>query len=1113
MIIKFLQLTLLLFAFLSCTKQSSPQDLEANFKNPPIDAKPKTWMHAMSGNMSKEGLTKDLEAIEEVGLGGVLLFNVSANIPAGKVVYNSLEHHKMIKHAAEECERLGLTFGFHNCDGWSSSGGPWITPENSMKMLVYSETIVKGGASLELQLEQPFTRRDFYKDVAVLAYPSLASEKEDFNNKPIITSSDPNFKANLITDNNSLTESEIKGENPWVQFDFGKPYTIQSFFMEVKDRWGSAELLTSDDGVNFTLVKDLFKHKTVHHRLDFFDHFEPVTARYFRINLSRVTMIREVDLMATYTIGNLMPRIGLNRIDDDKLSNIGNPKDEMIIDPKSIINLSNYMDTKGRLKTTLPKGDYTIMRFGYTTNGLENAPSSVEGRGLECDKFSKEAIKSHYDAFITKAVQNLKGVKSMQYIEIDSYEMAMQNWTDNLDSIFTAKKGYDLVKFLPLFTGRFVESANVSNAVLGDFREVTCDLTTENYYGYFSELCHQDGLKTYFEPYGDGLINELDVAKMADINMGEFWPDRKVKMIGAAVSGSRIFGKNVVSAEAFTSIPKNNWKAHPGMAKTIGDSAWVQGINQFMLHRFAHQSNTHVKPGMTLDKWGFHFDRTNTWWFNAGEAWFKYMARGSYMLRQGVPVSDLLIFIGEGSPNAPFYRDDFEPNIPNETNFDNVNSDVLINGITIKENQLVLKNGATYKILVLKNCEKLSLKVIEKIHEIALAGVPIVGLESIEPSGYLVSETLKSTFEKLVSEVKSQPKTYVNFNWSHIFAENNITIDLDFIERNDMIYTHRKDVDTDIYFFYNRDKSVSTFECVFNIDGKIPELWNPVTGETKKLGQFTHKNGKTKAWINLEGEESVFVVFRESSKEINYVSLENGPKDKNTEFLLNEKNQLELVAKENGAYLVTFKSGEKMELDLKDMAQPYNINGSWEVEFLKDNDFEATLPFDELTDWKDHFNENIKYYSGTAIYRKTFNFDTKKTGKTERYILDLGKVSIAAEVILNGKNLGVLWIAPFIIDITKELKQGENTLEIKVTNQWTNHLIGDERFSATDGYDKTAISMPDWYINNETMPKSKRTTFTTAQFYNKNSRLLSAGLLGPVQIKNERMMLLKKQID
>lgn len=1107
----FISATIALFFLINSSFTAQAQQLNSEkFTNPTSEYRPKTWMHALSGNMSKEGLTKDLEAIEKVGLGGVLLFNVSASIPAGKIDYNSPEHHEMLKHAAKESERLGLTFGFHNCDGWSSSGGPWITPENSMKMLVYSETIVKGGVPINIKVKQPFANRDFYRDVAVLAYPTLPSEKVDFNNKPKITSSDPNFNSGLVVDKNSNTEAAIDGKNSWVQFDYGKSYTVQSFFMEVKDRWASAELLSSDDGVNFKPVKELFKHKTVHERVDFFDHFEPVTARFFRVNLHSVSVIREINLMSTYTVGNLLARTGLLRIDDNELSNIGNPKKEMIINPKTILNLTAKMDAKGNLKTTLPKGDYTIIRFGYTTNGQENAPSSVSGRGLECDKFSKKAIKSHYDNFITKAIQNLKGINSLQYIEIDSFERGLQNWTDGLDAVFKQKYGYDLVQFLPLFTGRFVESAKASDAVLSDFRKLTCDLVAENYYGYFSELCHKDGLKTYFEPYGDGMINELDVAEKADINMGEFWPERKVKMMGAAISGSRIYGKNLISAESFTAIPRINWTGHPAMLKKEGDSAWVQGVNQFMLHRFAHQANTHVKPGMTLDKWGTHFDRTNTWWCNAGEAWFKYMARGSYMLRQGNPDSDLLIFIGEGSPNAPFYRDDFNPTIPNEVNFDSVNADVLINGITIKDGKMVLASGISYPVLVLKNCEKLSLKALTKIHKIAMAGIPVVGLTTIEPAGYLVSTALKATYDKMVAEIKNQPKTYSDFNWNSILSKNKIAIDLDFINREDMVYTHRKDGDTDIYFFYNRDKKATTFECVFNIEGKIPELWDPMTGKTEKLGQFKQENGKTKAWIPLEAEESVFVVFKESSKGIQAVNLESQNLAANAKYVLDSKNQLLLKASENGSYAAILGSEGKEVIEVKNIAKPTEISGAWEVEFSKENDFEAKITFDKLIDWKDHANENVKYYSGTAIYRKTFDYDTKKTGEYERYLLDLGKVSIAAEVILNGKNLGVLWMAPFKVDITKELNQGSNTLEIKVTNQWTNHLIGDERFPATDGYNKEDANMPDWYVNNQPMPKSDRTTFTTASFYTKNSPLLSAGLLGPVQINNETLFLIHK---
>ena len=251
------------------------------------------------------------------------------------------------------------------------------------------------------------------------------------------------------------------------------------------------------------------------------------------------------------------------------------------------------------------------------------------------------------------------------------------------------------------------------------------------------------------------------------------------------------------------------------------------------------------------------------------------------------------------------------------------------------------------------------------------------------------------------------------------------------------------------------------------------------------------------------------MIFRESSKGIKTINLENKPKLKEALYFLNDHNQLELNVRLNGTYSSTLNTGKTQQIEINNIIKPLNISKSWKVEFLKENDFKAIIPFNELIDWKDHENENIKYYSGTAIYRKHFNFNNQKLEKKERYILDLGTVSIAAEILLNGKNLGVLWKAPFKVDITEHLKKGENKLEIKVTNQWTNRLIGDERFPATDGYNKEKTSMPDWYMNNEPMPKSKRTTFTTANFYKWNKNLISAGLIGPIQIKNEKIIPLK----
>ncbi|NQY10250.1 MAG: glycoside hydrolase [Flavobacteriales bacterium] len=1070
----------------STKKAKISDDLKESFQNPPASSKPKTWFHAMSGNMSAEGLIKDLESIERVGIGGILLFNVSQGIPYGPVKYNSDEHHKLIAHAAKECERLGLSFGVHNCDGWSSSGGPWIAPEQSMKMVVSSEAQVQG-KYVEVQLPQPTTREEFYKDIAVLAYPSLRSEIDDVENAPIITSSDKKFDIAIATDNrwDETTLIHKNGDlKPWIQFEYQSKKEIRSVFFLSNERHVVATLQTSDDGINFNTVKELNRVRTGKREWAINESFPAIKSRFFRLQLNMDIDIKEVMISSSSSIPNFIGRTSAARVDDTDLDAIGDPADEMVIDKTKIIDLSAHMDIDGKLKTTLPDdGTWTILRVGYTATGAYNHPASNDGRGLECDKFSREAFKIHYDAFVKKVINRSKtsAPNAMQYVEIDSYESGGQNWTENMDSIFEARYGYQLTHFLPLLTGKFVESNLASEAVLRDFRELTCDLMTENYFAYFAELCEQDGIKSYIEPYGFGPVNNLDVGAKADINMGEFWMGREMKMVQPAVHASHIYGKNVISSESFTSGQSINWKANPAMAKIWGDKAWALGINEFMFHRFTHQANTHVKPGMTMYRWGFHFDRTQTWWNNAGPDWFKYIARGSYLLRQGVPVSDLLVFIGDGSPNTIYTRDQFEPELPQGINFDCVNADVLVNRIQLDNKKLVLPEGTSYRMLMLRNSEQMKLSTLRRIAQFSKAGVTIVGDKPKHPIGYGTSKEDSVEFFNLVKEIYNLPNAYSEIDWSTILEKEEVAPDFKIANRKESPFMHRRLPDTDIYFFYNPDSVSQRFECNFRIQNKIPELWDAITGEVRKLGQFKTNDATTTAWINLEAEESIFVIFRESAQGIPSVSEPN--ELRKGEYFLSEENKLFMETDANQPVL--------------------EIKGSWDIEFLKEHDYAAKHVFNNLTDWIDHDNENINYYSGTAVYNKVFEWNHGIDSSRNRYILDLGNVKIVAEVKLNGENLGVHWMPPFKVDITDALKNGKNQLEVKITNQWTNKLIGDERFPASYDYEIEYLpksDMMDWYVNNEPMPDGQRTTFCTGVFYSKDDPLMPSGLLGPVQI-------------
>lgn len=1088
----------------SCqTEEKLIATLDEEFKNPPASAKPRTWFHSMSGNMTKEGLTKDLEAIAEVGIGGLLLFNVTQGIPNGPIIYNSAKHHQMIHHAAKEAERLGLSFGVHNCDGWSSSGGPWVTPEESMKMVVWSETLTKGG-SVELQLPEPSKREGFYEDIAVIAYPSLASEIDDHQNKPTITASDNTLKISLISNGKIDSESTLRKigtEHPYVQFSYIQPKSVQSAKIIFNDRHTTATLQTSKDGKVFEDVRELFKVRTGKGEWAINDHFEPVTSTYFRLKFNQTTTLKDIELTANYYINNALGRTAIARTEDHQLDAIGTPKSAMILDPSRIKNLSNFMDKEGRLVTDLPDGNWTIMRFGNTSTGAFNNPASEEGRGLEVDKLNRKSFKNFFDGFVQKVIDSTKPIapNALQYIEIDSYEMGGQNWTNDFDSIFEDQKGYDFINFLPLVAGRFMESAEASEAILSDYRKVISDLMTENYFAYFTELCNENGLQSYIEPYGFGPLNDLDIGGKTDLPMGEFWMNRPITQTASAVSGARIYGKPVISAESFTSNPGINWKGHPAMAKTSGDLAWTYGINEFMFHRYAHQANPNVAPGMTMNRWGFHFDRTQTWWKNAGAAWFTYIARGSHLLRQGVPVSDLLIYVGEGAPNSAYYRNDIAPAIPKTINFDNVNTDVLLNRLKIEDQKLVLPEGTSYQMLLLQNTKAVSLATATRMLEIAKSGVPVYGELPEKLAGYKISEKQMQSFTKVITELAPFVKKLTD--WETVVESNAIVPDMAFLKGQTVDYTHRKTATEDIYFFFNPDTTqVQTFDVQFRIRNKIPELWSPMDGTIHKQGQFINEKTTTTTSIQLNPGESVFVVFREDVKEVDRAekSMEN------LRLTLNTSNVLQAKAKNNGDYAVPLSSGETWNFSVTDIPKPLDISNDWEVSFQKDQGYGGTVQMHTLVDWSKHPKDSINYYSGTASYKKLFRLNKEQIIEGTNITLALGEVYTVAEVKINGKKVAVAWMPPFILTITDLVQVGENTVEILLTNQWSNRLIGEERYPPNDGgyqlgaHGATTISMPSWYINNEPRPKGQRTTFTTAAFYKKEDTLLPSGLLGPV---------------
>ena len=1120
-----LSLLVLLSILVSC-KESSIADksftsvvsLEEGFKNPPQESKPRTWYHINSSNASKEGFTKDLEAIKEAGIGGVLVFNVSMGLPVGDVTYNSQEHRDILAHGAKECERLGLSFGVHNCDGWTSSGGPWVTPENAMKVVVNSQVITQGGKEVNLKLPQPPARHDYYKDIAVVAYPSLTTELIDNSANPIITSSDQGFDTALATDKQTNTFADLKAKE-WVQYDYGEPHAIRSFNIFTNKRKGKISLQKSDDGINFTSFMEPRFERIGKDEGFFAESFEPVTARYFRIVADSDFGFYEMNLSANYDLVNWLELTSYRR--NKKPSKTTNQS--LFINKESIINLSDKMDASGVLRAKLPEGNWTIMRFGYTASGATNEPASDEGTGLEVDKFSKKALKIHYDAFVGKLVKQAKidAPNALQYVEIDSYEVGPQNWTDGMEQLFEERFGYDFTPFLLMYAGKYVENNDTTDAVFWDMKQLVNDLMVTNYFDYFTELCHKDGLISYIEPYGFvGPFNSLDAGRSADIPMGEFWLGKPNRHKRAAVSSGHIYGKNVISAEAFTST-KLNWSFHPALAKQKGDYEWTNGINEYMFHRFAHQSNTNVKPGMSMSFVGSHIDRTQTWWDNAGPEWFNYLARGSYMLRQGNPVLDVLVFVGDRAPSHVVHANQMRPKLPAAYKYDCVNADVIVNRLKVENGKLKLPNGITYNALAIQRSDIINLETLRGIHKLSQQGALIVGKKPKKLGGYKIASEMQAEFDQLVNEIWSSKKTYSTGEWEQIFKANNIQKDLIVEGQPDFNYYHRRTDKEDIYFLYNHSLTEKDIlNCSFLVDGKVPELWDATTGEVTNLVSYNSNNGRTEISIPLDPQESIFVRFRESEITQPKVTFNQPNGLRQPEFSLDGDHQLKAEVFENGNYTAIVNDGENWNIEVNDIPDTIEIKGKWTIDFREENFYKATLKTDSLFDWATHSTEQIKHYSGTAVYRTTFNLDKELLLSDRKFLLNLGDVNVIAKVIVNGIDAGVSWIAPYTLDVTEALKKGENSLEIQITNQWANRLIGDEKLPNQTEYDVRRNSasynardengkskkMPEWFRNNEPLPEGPRKTFSAYSFQKATDDLLPSGLLGPVTISISKVI-------
>ncbi len=998
------RMVIILSSILSSCNIPSNDKLKENFENPPDSARPGVYWYFMDGNLSKEGMTADLESMKEAGIGNVLFLEVNVGVPRGPVDFLSEEWQELYKHAVREAERLGIEITLGSGPGWAGSGGPWVKPEQSMQHLVAATLEVKGLLNYKGLLPKPAPKKPYfgeraltetlrkkweayYEDVAVLAFPTPE------------------------------TENEIKDIDEKALY-YRAPYTSRK---NVKP-------------------------------------FLPAPAHF-----------SEIPGAAIFT---------------DK-----------------IIDITSKLQADGKLEWTVPPGNWTIMRFGKRNNGAVTRPAPEPGLGFEADKFDTTAFNAHFDEYIGKLIRKVgprkKGVKGgWTMIHIDSWEMGAQNWTGKFREEFQKRRGYDLLPFLPVYAGRIVGSAEISERFLWDLRQTSQELILENHAGHFKELGRRHGFKLSIEPYDMNPTSDLDLGAVADVPMCEFW----TKGLGfnssfsciEATSIAHVHGLPVVAAEAFTAGSKEAWRKYPGNVKNQGDWAFCMGINKFVYHTFAHKPlGEEYRPGMTMGPYGVHWDRGQTWWSMAS-AYHRYVARCQYVLRQGRTVADILYLTPEGAPHVfrpPMSALEGDDVLPDKKgyNFDGCSPLALIEKADVKDNKIVFPGGATYMILVLPDFETMTPGLMEKIEYLSQKGAVIIGnppLKSPSLTGYPeCDQKVRSLAEKVWgSLIVPGNATLRNYgkgkiHWgghfsqadtAGLYPEYEVVSDLlkemeigeDFSASGSIRYTHRTTTDWDIYFISNRTGLPVQDNCTFRIEQGTPELWDPVTGETRLLSEYSHQEGRTSIPVKLDKDQSYFIVF---------------PK--------NRKKESEQV------------SGIKNFPEVETIG---DIKGKWMVSFDSAWGGPEKIIFDKLGDWSKRPEEGIKYYSGIATYNKDFDIPgVNKIRNDSELYLNLGTVKNLARVRLNGKDLGIIWTSPWRVKITDVVKAKGNQLEIEVANLWGNRLIGDENLPDDGVKDHL---WPEWLL--EGKPRtSGRYTFTTHRFYKKDMPLQPSGLLGPVTLQ------------
>jgi hypothetical protein len=1091
------------------------ESLEEGFARPPAAAMPGVWWRWIDGNVSREGISRDLAEMARKGIRSVDVFDVGGGQPAGPAGMMGPEWRALFQHALAEAARHGIEVRLTAAAGWGM-GGPWIDAEHATKKLAHSEIQVQGPARLKQALPMPVGSKPFYKDVAVVAF----RVPDDAPPRPVqvVASSEV---GNYVTDEKNFPVEDITDGDPetcwkpkaaptaevpqWVEVRHHAPLAATGVFVASPAGAGprTCDFEAAADGTTFTKVAEFTLDAGEAKTLE----IQPTEARAFRlritsahapdIRLAEFAVLRQGDRPHVRRgIQWWMFKSGKRAFWDWPAAGPAVLREEYaepdVVDCQSAdtIELTQSMDAVGTLTWDVPPGRWAIARFGAVlVNEPPRAMSAALSGGYEADPYSPAAADRLYDGSIGIVLKEAdRAVRpALKGAFLDSHEIGAAafgiqgTWTPGFRDTFRKQAGYDLVPHLPALARRVVDGRRETNRFFWDYRRALAQCYLD-FYARITERAHRDGLvmraENGYGSYPFPHIDGLAAYGRVDEPMGEFWFNdggpwgvilkqhfRYVDSVRTAASAARIYGKPLVVAESLTIVdgtrhPPSAWKAEL-------DAQLANGMNAAMIHLWSHQPDVHARPGM------FTFDALNanmTWW-ERSDAFLDYLGRCQFLLRQGRSVADCCYFFGEDTAQFVPGRSLVQPALPAGYEFDGINAEVILTRLTCRDGLATLPDGQAYRYLVLPAAAgwPVTLPVLEKIAALVAEGLTVIGPPPGPSPRLLDSAADRARREAIIRTLWGEDaaargprrvgkgRVVAGMPLAEFLGEEKLAPDVGPHGTADpgwpnVAWAHRHVAATDIYFLANSGSSAVRQIVSFRVAGTRPEAWDPLTGTHRDLPEWSAEGGVTHVPLRLEPSGSVFVVFRAAGT-VGGAQPPRGPAPAN-----GNAPEWKRVLEVAGPWQVTF------------APQVAGKGGQPPVA----EKFSAT--FEALADWTARPEPEIRHHAGEATYRTTLVVPESVIQSGALLALDLGSVKEIATVRLDGNPLGTVWCPPWRVSVGDALKPGDNQLEIDVVNLWRNRLIGDAAKPADERVTRTTI------VAAPTEP------------------LLPSGLLGPVRL-------------